>query len=34
VSYAYSIDSIKKALEHIDRFVQKAAGERKKWQQG
>jgi aminotransferase len=34
VSYAYSIDSIKKALERIDRFVQKAAGERKKWQQG
>lgn len=34
VSYAYSIDSIKKALERIDRFVQKAAGEKKKWQQG
>ncbi|MGB4154716.1 MAG: aminotransferase class I/II-fold pyridoxal phosphate-dependent enzyme [Limnochordia bacterium] len=33
VSYAYSIDSIKQALERIDRFIQKAAGESGKWKE-
>jgi aminotransferase len=34
VSYAYSLEEIKEALERIDRFVQRAAGESGKWTAG
>ncbi|HPT83761.1 MAG TPA: aminotransferase class I/II-fold pyridoxal phosphate-dependent enzyme [Limnochordia bacterium] len=34
VSYAYSLDSIKQALERMDRFIQKAAGGSVKWTAG
>lgn len=34
VSYAYSIESIKQALERIERFIQQAAGERDQWLEG